>query len=68
MHALVPEQPDAPTLTNSATDVLIQWTAPVDNGDTIISYTIVVRQSDGVTYTEDTVDCNGSDSTIIANL
>ena len=44
--------------------VKISWTAPSDNSDTITSYKILIRESDGLTYSVDTTTCDGSDSTI----
>lgn len=46
--------------------MIISWTPPSDNGAEITSYTISIRQSDGVTFTVDSVDCDGSDSTIVS--
>ena len=47
--------------------VKISWTAPSDNSDPITSYKILIRESDGITYSEDTTNCDGSDSTIRTN-
>lgn len=41
---------------------------PYDGSSTITSYNIVIRESDGVTFTEDTVNCNGADATVIAEF
>lgn len=46
--------------------MIISWTAPIDNGAAITSYTILIRQSDGITFTADTASCDGSDSTIVS--
>lgn len=67
LHAMAPETPSTPTSSNSGTNVLIDWNAPSDNGSTISSYTITIRQSDGTTYTEDSTNCNGSDSSVISS-
>jgi hypothetical protein len=67
LHALIPDTVSTPTTTNSGTNVIIDWTAPGDNGSTITHYTVTIRQSDGTTYTEDSVDCDGTDSTIKSN-
>jgi len=60
----------APTTSvDSATgEVLIDWVAPFDGGDTIDYYFIEVVDSSGSTWTEDAVNCDGTDATIIANL
>jgi hypothetical protein len=65
LHAIVPEAPDAPTTTNSGTDVVIDWSAPSNNGAEITSYQILIRQSDGTTFSEDLTDCNGSATVIV---
>jgi hypothetical protein len=67
LHALVPSTPSAPTLTNDDTSVIIDWVAPASNGSPITRYTILIRESDEVTYTEHVADCDGSDPTIISN-
>jgi len=45
--------------------VEITWDAPTSNGGSpILSYQVVVRHSDGVAFSEDTVNCNGAESQI----
>lgn len=53
LAAQVPAQPTAPTTTFNGIDnsIVIDWVAPDDGGSPITSYVIVIRQSDGVTYT-----------------
>ena len=70
LAASVPSQiPAATTSINSATgSVKIVWTAPSTNGDNIDSYTINILENDGTTWTAETTDCDGSDSTIMSNL
>jgi hypothetical protein len=56
-----PETPAAPTttvVTNS--DVTISWTAPAENGSPITEYNVAIRQSDGTTFTTESVNCNGA--------
>lgn len=38
LHAIPPEVPLTPSSTNSGTDVVIDWSAPADNGAQITSY------------------------------
>jgi len=65
--AIGPSQPGAPTTTTSVNDLIISWSAPVsDNGAEIKSYKIFIRESDGVSYSMDSVNCDGSDPTIFA--
>jgi hypothetical protein len=65
LHALIPEIPVAPTTQNSGQDITISWTAPSDNGAEITSYLVTIRHSDGVTFSEDSVACDASLSSII---
>ena len=37
-----PEKPSSPTTTNTASNILLQWTEPVDNGSPITSYRITI--------------------------
>jgi hypothetical protein len=48
------------------TYVRIAWIAPYANSATVDSYKILLLQSDGLTYSEDLPDCDGSNSTIIS--
>ena len=45
---------------NDAVRVLISWTAPATNYDAILEYEVLVRESDGVTFTEETTACDGA--------
>ena len=45
---------------------MVDWTAPVDNGATITSYTIKIKQNDSSFSTELT-NCDGTNGTIKAN-
>jgi hypothetical protein len=42
----------------------VNWTAPDDGGSSITGYTVTIRQSDDVTFTVDSVDCDMSASTL----
>jgi hypothetical protein len=46
--------------------VVIDWTAPADNGSVITSYTILIAQSDGA-FSEETTNCDGSNASIISS-
>jgi hypothetical protein len=48
-------------------DVIIQWTAPNANGQPITRYRIQIQQSNSV-YSEDLVNCDGSNAAIVAAL
>jgi hypothetical protein len=44
----------------SNTNVVITWAAPFNGGSPITSYTILIRQSDGVSYSTELNFCDGS--------
>jgi len=41
-------------------DVIFTWVAPDDMGSPIIAYEVVIRQFDGLTYTEERTYCDAS--------
>jgi len=47
------------------TNILIQWQAFESKGRTITSYEILFLQSDGITWTEIPLFCNGHDSSVV---
>ncbi len=59
-----PEQPT--TVTDQAT-IIISWIKPYNGATAITSYTIAIRKSDGVTFAEDLVNCDGTNPTIVAS-
>ena len=67
LAAEAPAQPDSPTTTISGDTVEITWLTPVTNGSPITSYRVTLRQSDGVTFTEDIANCDGSLSAIVSS-
>jgi hypothetical protein len=46
--------------------VTISWNEPVSNGSPITAYRIYVQEHASTTFTEETVECVGIDSTVIA--
>lgn len=70
LAAKSPEQPQPPTTSVDATtdlmsNVIINWTAPTDNGSPITGYKLYIRQNNLI-YSEDLVNCNGLSPEIIA--
>ena len=62
--------PDVPTnviTTISIDKVVISWTAPYNGGSSTTAYSITIQHSDGVTYSEDLVNCDGSDQLIVSS-
>ena len=53
-----------PVTAVSANKLVITWTNPPSNGSPITSYRVTIRQAD-LTFTEDTVDCDGSVASIV---
>ena len=66
LHALPPSQPSAPSVSIANSEVTVSMTYPTDNGDTVSSYTIYFRHSDGTSFSEETTNCNGTSSTIVS--
>ena len=66
LAAQEPDQPGAPTTTVDGNYVVIDWTAPNDQGSAIYSYIILIGKSDGVTFATESSDCDGNDATIVA--
>lgn len=66
--ATIPSQMTAVVTTIDAATggVRVAWTAPADNAEPITAYRIEFSYSGG--WAEDTAACNGTDSTIAANL
>jgi hypothetical protein len=67
LAAQIPGTPSAPTTTNIGKSIRIDWSPPDDGGTSITSYTIHVRNVDGVEFNEDLVNCDGTDPQIIAD-
>ncbi len=58
--AAKPTVPIAPTTSvNTNISVNISWTAPFDGGSSLTAYTILIRQSDGVSFSSSS-SCDGS--------
>ena len=56
----MPSAPVAPTTSISGLNVKISWTAPSSNGSPITGYLIYIQESDAVTYSVESTDCDGS--------
>lgn len=65
--ARVPDVPTDVTTTINGDFVDIDWSSPYDGGSPLLSYTVLILQDNGVTFSEDLIDCDGSDSTILSN-
>lgn len=58
-----PNTPVTSVISNQA--LVVTWAAPYNGGSAISSYTIKIRQSDGVTFSTDLANCDGSAAAII---
>lgn len=65
--ARIPDVPtDVITTRVTSTEVAVSWVAPYNGGSPIYAYHIVMQTSDGVTFAEEPVFCDGTDSTIVS--
>jgi hypothetical protein len=60
LSAQTPNQPDAPVTTFVGSSIVIKWNAPISGGSPITAYKILIRQSDGFTYSEEKINCDGT--------
>jgi hypothetical protein len=58
--ATVPATPNIPVTNVSGNNVVISWDIPENGGVTVTSFQILIRQSDGTTFSQDTTNCNGA--------
>jgi hypothetical protein len=66
MAATFPDPPSAPQTIVSGDKIVVQWAAPYNGGTPLTAYKVEIKQSDGQ-YSEDLVNCDGSQSTIRQN-
>lgn len=67
--AFIPEIPtDVLTSIDSpySSTMKVEWTLPTDNGSPITSYRVFILEIGTTTYTEESVDCVGTDATVIS--
>ena len=62
-----PSQMQPVVTTMSGKNLHIDWIMPSENGSPISAYKILIVQSNGVTQTESTTYCDGSNFVVIAN-
>ena len=60
-----PDQPDAATVQIVNLDVMVSWSAPASNHASITQYLIKFVQVGGVTFTEESTYCDGSQQLIL---
>jgi hypothetical protein len=67
--------PDAPANVRTEADsadvvssrIYFLWDAPYNGGSPLLSYEVLILESDGVTYTPLPSECDGADSTVLSN-
>ena len=67
LAARKPDNPQPPTVSIVGTKAVIKFYLPYNGGSEITSAHILIRKHDGVTFTEDTSVCDGSDATTFLN-
>lgn len=65
--AEVPSEPNIPTTTASGKNVVIAFEKPFTNGEDIVSYTILIKQADGIFSSQKTY-CDGSTTIVKESL
>jgi hypothetical protein len=56
----MPQRPSAPTTTLDTTQVIVDWSAPFEEGSGITEYRIYIRTNDEVSYSLELTYCDGS--------
>ena len=67
LNAFKPEAPITISTTISGPNVIIQWSDPVDNGSPITGYRVHIRENGSSVYTQESVECDGTNADVIAN-
>lgn len=60
LAAVIPGKPSSPITQVQGTNVVITWSVSDDGAAPITGYLVKIRQYDGVTFTQDTVNCDGT--------
>lgn len=60
----MPTATDTPTTSISNNDIMIDWSQPAENGQTIEGYRVYIKQADGV-FSQSLGTCDGSTLDVI---
>lgn len=63
--AIKPEVPTNILTEIDGTTMKVSWSLPTDNGSPITIYKVYILEIGTTTYTQESVDCVGSDATVI---
>jgi hypothetical protein len=67
LAAFTPEAPVTVATANSADQIIVTWSMPETNGSPITGYKIYVQEHGTSVFTQETSECDGSDSTVITD-
>jgi len=69
LAASTPSKPNAPVTiwSNQNNAVTVTWTEPSSNGTPILSYTVLIRKSDGLSFATELTGCNSSNSALVTS-
>jgi hypothetical protein len=67
LAAQIPDAPAAPSTAVQDSSVLVDWSAPNEQGSPIIGYQIWIRKSDGTTFAIDSTSCDGADAAVVSS-
>jgi hypothetical protein len=67
LSAYKPEPPTVITTANYNDHIIIDWNDPDFNGYAIHEYSVYVLQHDGITYTQESVDCDSTTQAVVDN-
>ena len=65
--AFKPDPPAYVATFNTNELVTITWTEPVANGSPFTAYKILVQEKESGTFTQESIDCDGTSANVIAN-
>jgi hypothetical protein len=65
--AFIPEPPLTVATSNLGDQIVLDWIEPVTNGSPITAYRVYVRESDYATFTEESVECVGTEADVVTN-
>jgi hypothetical protein len=65
--AFIPDPPEIVFTANANNLVLIIWSEPITNGSPITAYRIYVQDHGSTTFTEETVECVGTNSATVSS-
>ena len=65
--ATIPVVPTSIVTTIDGSTVKVAWSLSTTNGSPITAYKVYIKQNGSTTYTQESVDCDGTSATVISN-